>query len=287
MGRQAIRTLTTGPVTIHSVFDSQGRRIAEYNETSGALIREYVWNGWEPVALIEAGVVYFVRADHIGRPVFATNASGVKVWSASYLPFGELQVATGALPDNRFPGQWYQSESGLHQNWMRDYDPTTGRYLQADPLGFVDGASVYGYVRQNPGRWVDPRGEDPVPESVPDFIPGGPYGPKPGARPGTFLGPKQSNGPRTECQWVPEGRDAPEPYWKTKKPGDKDWQRYNLEGEPITAEQAHPGNPPSDEPCGCDFPTWPRLFVPRVPLFMLSPDLYDLPFGGPVRPSRA
>ncbi|WP_395541057.1 RHS repeat domain-containing protein [Neotabrizicola sp. sgz301269] len=162
MGRQAIRTLTSGPVTIHSVFDSQGRRIAEYNETSGALIREYVWNGWEPIALIESGVVYFVRADHIGRPVFATNASGVKVWSASYLPFGEVHIATGALPDNRFPGQWYQSESGLHQNWMRDYDPTTGRYLQADPLGLVDGASVYGYVRQNPGRWVDPRGENPA-----------------------------------------------------------------------------------------------------------------------------
>ena len=43
---------------------------------------------------------------------------------------------------------------------MRDYDPTTGRYLQADPLGLVDGASVYGYARQNPGRWVDPRGEE-------------------------------------------------------------------------------------------------------------------------------
>ena len=43
---------------------------------------------------------------------------------------------------------------------MRDYDPTTGRYLQADPLGLVDGASVYGYARQSPSRWTDPRGED-------------------------------------------------------------------------------------------------------------------------------
>ena len=41
---------------------------------------------------------------------------------------------------------------------MRDYDPTTGRYLQADPLGLVDGASGYGYVSQNPGRWIDPEG---------------------------------------------------------------------------------------------------------------------------------
>jgi uncharacterized protein RhaS with RHS repeats len=42
---------------------------------------------------------------------------------------------------------------------MRDYDPTTGRYTEADPLGLVDGASVYGYALQNAGRWTDPRGE--------------------------------------------------------------------------------------------------------------------------------
>ena len=42
---------------------------------------------------------------------------------------------------------------------MRDYDATLGRYIQADPLGSVDGASVYGYALQNPARWSDPRGE--------------------------------------------------------------------------------------------------------------------------------
>jgi RHS repeat-associated protein len=166
MGRQAIRTLTSPTaVTIHSVFDSDGRRIAEYNETSGALIREYVWNGWEPVAVIEGGVISFVRADHIGRPVFATNASGVKIWTATYTPFGGVHTSTGAPPSARFPGQWFQSESGLHQNWMRDYDPTTGRYLQADPLGLIDGASVYGYAGQSPMMLIDPTGE---------FIPLGP-----------------------------------------------------------------------------------------------------------------
>jgi RHS repeat-associated protein len=160
MGRQAIRTLTSpSPVTIHSVFDSEGRRIAEYDETSGALLREYVWNGWEPIAVIEGGVAYHIRADHIARPVFATDANGAKVWTATYLPFGGVHTSTGALPPARFPGQWFQTESGLHQNWMRDYDPTTGRYLQADPLGLVDGASVYGYTLQNPVRLIDPWGE--------------------------------------------------------------------------------------------------------------------------------
>ena len=100
-----------------------------------------------------------MRADHIDRPVFATNSTGAKVWTATYTPFGEVHTSTGNLPANRFPGQWFQSESGLHQNWMRDYDPTTGRYLEADPLGLVDGASVYGYVRQSPMMWTDLRGE--------------------------------------------------------------------------------------------------------------------------------
>jgi YD repeat-containing protein len=44
-GRQAIRVIAATGVTIHSVFDAQGRRIAEYNEATGALIREYVWSG--------------------------------------------------------------------------------------------------------------------------------------------------------------------------------------------------------------------------------------------------
>lgn len=83
----------------------------------------------------------------------------MKVWEASYLPFGGVHASTGGI-DLRFPGQWFQLESGLHQNWMRDYDPTTGRYIQADPLGLVDGASVYGYALQNPGRYTDLRGEE-------------------------------------------------------------------------------------------------------------------------------
>ncbi|MEZ5886875.1 MAG: RHS repeat-associated core domain-containing protein [Paracoccaceae bacterium] len=158
LGRQVVRTLASGQV-IHSVFDSAGHRLAEYDGATGALIRSYVWLGDMPVAVVEGGQVYLVRVDHIGRPVFATTLAGTQVWSASYLPFGGVHVSTRTPMALRFPGQWFQMESGLHQNWMRDYDPTTGRYIEADPLGLVDGASVYGYARQNPGRYIDPTGE--------------------------------------------------------------------------------------------------------------------------------
>ena len=160
LGRQVSRALTGG-LTIHSVFDSAGNRIAEYNEATGALIREYIWLDGAPIAVVEGGVIYYIRTDHIGRPIFATNAAGAKVWTAGYLPFGGLRVSTGVPLALRFPGQWFQSESGLHQNWMRDYDPTTGRYLQADPLGLIDGASVYGYARQSPAMVTDPTGQCP------------------------------------------------------------------------------------------------------------------------------
>jgi RHS repeat-associated protein len=154
------------------VFDAQGRRIAEYDEATGALIREYVWMGWEPIAVIEGGVIAYIRTDHFGRPVFATNTTGVKVWTATYDPFGGVRTTTGTPIAARFPGQWFQAESGLHQNWMRDYDPTTGRYLQADPLGLVDGASVYGYAGQSPMMYTDPRGLCVGPFAIPCVIGG-------------------------------------------------------------------------------------------------------------------
>jgi RHS repeat-associated protein len=63
------------------------------------------------------------------------------VWAQAYDPFG--RVVSGAGNDAGFAGQWFAQETGLHQNWMRDYDATLGRYIQPDPLGLMDGASVY------------------------------------------------------------------------------------------------------------------------------------------------
>ena len=106
----------------------------------------------------------YVHADHLNRPVMMTDQSRAKVWEASYKPFGEVQSVTG-LNDKtqRFPGQWYQIETGLTYNWHRHYDGTIGRYLQADPLGLKallsDGPSIYGYAGQSPLVYVDPTGE--------------------------------------------------------------------------------------------------------------------------------
>ena len=78
----------------------------------------------------------------------------------------------------RFPGQWFQSETGLHYNWHRHYDPTLGRYTQPDPLGFVDGPSVYAYAGGSLFRWVDPDGRRLPPEQPPQLPPNTEINPK-------------------------------------------------------------------------------------------------------------
>jgi RHS repeat-associated protein len=58
----------------------------------------------------------------------------------------------------RFPGQYYQAETGLSQNMARDYDPQIGRYIESDPIGLRGGLNTYGYVGSKPVSAIDPTG---------------------------------------------------------------------------------------------------------------------------------
>jgi RHS repeat-associated protein len=58
----------------------------------------------------------------------------------------------------RYPGQYYDFESGLVQNWWRTYEPKIGRYTSADPIGLGGGWNRFAYVAGDPLNFTDPRG---------------------------------------------------------------------------------------------------------------------------------
>ena len=158
----------TSTTTVY-VHDLSDRIIAELN-ASGQTLREYVWLDDMPVAVVDnvaSGnpVIYYVHVDHLMRPARMTAQDTSWVWDVIYAPFGGVSYiwSNPANIDLRFPGQWFQLESGLAYNWHRHYDATLGRYVQPDSLGLTamlsDGPSVYGYATQNPAAKVDPSGE--------------------------------------------------------------------------------------------------------------------------------
>ncbi len=165
--------------TTHFIHDQFGNIIAELNST-GATVKEYIWLPEAeiaptrqsraqvdiPLAVVDAvntatPVLYMVHADHLARPVRITNSIKAAVWSSEYTPSGAPHVLSGTVVmDARFPGQWFQLEAGLHYNWHRHYDPSLGRYTQPDPLGFVDGPSVFAYGKDAPLMFVDKDGRN-------------------------------------------------------------------------------------------------------------------------------
>ena len=162
---------TGGPTgTVHYIHDLDGHIIAEADASTGATAREYIWmaaNDNEPTDLPLAvvddvattPVLLMVHTDHLGRPIRMTDGSKATVWAASYKPWGEVQSLSGSRALNlRFPGQYFQIETGFAYNWHRHYDPVVGRYTQPDPLGFVDGPSTYAYAGNSPFMETDREG---------------------------------------------------------------------------------------------------------------------------------
>ena len=152
---------TVGEATTHYIYDLSNRLIAE-TLADGTPIRDFFYLDNEPLAVREyqtnPGLYYFLN-DHLGTPQQLITSVGAVVWQAAYLPYGEAQVQTNTVVNNlRFPGQYFDAETGLHYNWNRYYDPETGRYISADPIGLAGGLNLYAYVGGNPVNAIDPEG---------------------------------------------------------------------------------------------------------------------------------
>jgi RHS repeat-associated protein len=108
---------------------------------------------------------FFIHTDHLGTPRAVSDDTQFVVWRWDSTPFGE--GAPDEDPDGdsndfvlnlRFPGQYYDAESGLIYNYFRYYDASTGRYLEGDPIGLHGGLNPYSYTLNSPLVSSDPLG---------------------------------------------------------------------------------------------------------------------------------
>ncbi len=139
------------------------------------LIQETVWLDDLPIATLRpTGATgtptpinaYYMHADHLGSPRAVTRPSDNAImwrWDNTD-PFGanpanENPAGQGTFKYAlRFPGQYFDAETGTHYNYFRDYDPGVGRYEQSDPIGLAGGVNTYKYVMNSPIRYYDPSG---------------------------------------------------------------------------------------------------------------------------------
>jgi RHS repeat-associated protein len=105
------------------------------------------------------GTVDYVTTDQLNTPRAITDQNQTVLWAWNSDPFGNGQP-TGSLAGNvpynlRFPGQYYDSETGHNHNAFRDYDSSIGRYVESDPTGLDGGLNTYSYVVNDPLDKID------------------------------------------------------------------------------------------------------------------------------------
>jgi RHS repeat-associated protein len=194
---------TVGSTTTYFLWD--GMRLLSEHNGSGVREKRYGYGsaGYAPWQLQDAAGTYWAHADRLEQPRLLTSSTGQVVWKATAAAYGSSVVqpdpdgnGTAIILNTRLPGQYWDSESGLHYNYFRDYDPQLGRYVQADPIGQNGDFNVYVYAALNPVNYIDPLGLEWY------RSPGDPYY---AGREGTIIEPGPTGLGRIIDNYVPAG----------------------------------------------------------------------------------
>jgi len=185
-GRLVSATVTrsgSGTATVTYAYDGDGNRISR---TQGSVTTQYVWDpfGTEPLLVLEredGNVVrryfhgdgpvamqtpsetYFFHLDPVGSTNQLTDSTGAVVAAYSYDGFGAV-TERGTAPaavDLLFQAQQLDRATGLYNMRARNYDPTTGRFTQREPVETPVGVAVvsaYSFVGNRPTYATDPSG---------------------------------------------------------------------------------------------------------------------------------
>jgi len=167
---------------IEYINDPLGRRIAK--KIDSIISEKYLWQGLTrllavydgndnlvtrfeyadarmPVAMTRDGTTYYLAYDQVGSLRAVIDASGNLLKKIDYDAFGSIINDTNptvTVPFG-FAGGLYDRDTGLIRFGLRDYDPDIGRWTAKDPILFAGlDVDLYGYVTNNPVKFIDPLG---------------------------------------------------------------------------------------------------------------------------------
>ncbi len=125
----------------------------------------------EALQMKKGGDTYYYHTNHLGSTMAITKPDGEIVERVEYDVFGGhyivdsknvIQLVSIIGNSLLYSSHEYNSEADLYYYRNRSLQPTIGRFLEKDPLIYVDGLNDYVYVMNNPVNWIDILGLDAV-----------------------------------------------------------------------------------------------------------------------------
>jgi RHS repeat-associated protein len=109
--------------------------------------------------MLRTATTSFYEADGLGSVTSLSSGAGALAQTYTFDSFGKLTAASGSLTNPfRYTGREFDSETGLYYYRARYYDPSAGRFISEDPVGFEEAGNFYRYVNNKPVTLIDPTG---------------------------------------------------------------------------------------------------------------------------------